>query len=337
MPVNNTNFYSHKIDMFIGNSEILCFSVYIEKEDPESYIIKKVPKLGIDPISKNLFDDIVNGRLKSTFIDDNLEKIEISINEGNAFSNIEKYITLQEQGYYSNKMNLIELPHVDSIGFRFNGSPYNLKYSIPRKAANKFEEIANEAIKIIEQETDNDEFYASEPVAASTMIKFSNEKLDPNLEIVIEKLSNDLNDNSVDNDYINNNQYGELYKKLLKSFRTIPNIRELDSFEVVINDTYYPMNNFSYLREAQNHIYNEPFEARGMKCGSEFINNNRILSVKLLTEDGVIHIHIPADEGKMIKDIESLPLNSETQRVYVKGYTLSEATYLCRELILITV
>lgn len=337
MPVNNTNFYSHKIDMYIGNSTILCFSAYITKDDPRSYIIKKVPKLGIDPISKNLFDDIVNGELKSTFINEGLEKIEITIDEGNAFSNIEKYINLQEQGYYANKMSLIALPYVDSIGFRFNGSPYNLKYSIPRKAANKFEEIANDAIKIIEQEAENDEFYASEPVAASTMIKFSNEKLDPNLEDVIGKLSNDLINNSIDTEYINDNQYGELYKKLLKSFKTIPSILELDSFEIVINDNYYPMSNFEYIREAQTHIYNEPFETRGMKCGSEYISNNRILSVKLSTEDGVIHIHISADEDRMIKDVESIPLNSETQRVFVKGFSLGEETYFCRELTLITI
>ncbi len=231
MPTNiETNFYSHKVNMYIGNSDILCFSAYIAIDEPENYVIKNIKDLGEDPISKRLFDDIINGRLKRTFINDNMQPFEITINEGSALANIERYKSLQEQGYFSSKMDLVELGNVNYIGFRFDGSPYNLKYSIPRKAANKFEYIANESIKAIEIETLNDEFYSSEPVAASTMIKFSTEKLDTNLEDIISKLIQDLNNNQIDLEYISTNIYGTLYKKLIKIFKNVSNIEELDIF-----------------------------------------------------------------------------------------------------------
>lgn len=338
MPTNiETNFYSHKVNMYIGNSDILCFSAYIAIDEPENYVIKNIKDLGEDPISKRLFDDIINGRLKRTFINDNMQPFEITINEGSALANIERYKSLQEQGYFSSKMNLVELGSVNYIGFRFDGSPYNLKYSIPRKAANKFEQIANDAIKIIEDEMINDEFYSSEPVAASTMIKFSTEKLDRNLEQVILKISNDLNSNSIDYEYMNTNIYGKLYKKLIKCFKSVSNIKQLDTFEIVVNGTHYPITDFDYLGSVITNGNNREVSIEGIKSGSGYIENNSIYSVKLTTNVGVIHLHIPATETTFIRDVDSLTTNSETEKIKFWGTLERESTYNCRELVIITV
>lgn len=338
MPTNTeTNFYSHKVNFYIGNSEVLCFSAYIAIDEPENYVIKNIKDFGEDPISKRLFDDIINGKLKRTFINDNMEPFEIVIDEGTALANIEKYKQLQEDGYFSSKMDLIPLERINYIGFRFDGSPYNLKYSIPRKAASKFEQIATETIKIIENETINDEFYSSEPVAASTMIKFSTEKLDTNLESVISKLSEDLSNKAIDLEYINSNIYGRLYKRLIKSFKSVPNIEDLDTFEIVINDKHYPINDFKYLSSVQGIIYNGEIEIAGIKSGVEYIENNTIFSVKLTTvEKGVIHLHIPMTEEELFRIADSAPFNSETEKIKFWGTPKSEITYNCRDLVLIT-
>lgn len=338
MPTDTeTNFYSHKVNLYIGNSDILCFSAYIAIDEPDNYVIKNIKDFGEDSISKRLFDDVINGRLKRTFINDDMQPFEIVINEGTALANIEKYQRLQQEGYFASKMDLVPLARISYVGFRFDGSPYNLKYSIPRKAANKFEQIANDAIKIIENETINDEFYSSEPVAASTMIKFSTEKLDNNLVSVISKLSNDLNSNSIDLDYIKTNIYGKLYKRLIKSFKSIPNIEELDTFEIVINDIHYPINNFKYLCSVQDIIYNGEIEISGIKSGVEYIENNTIFSVKLTTEEkGVIHLHIPMTDEELFKKADDAPFNSETEKIKFWGTPKSEITYNCRDLIIIT-
>ncbi|MFW2585571.1 hypothetical protein [Aliarcobacter butzleri] len=338
MPTNTkTNFYSHKVNFYIGNSEVLCFSAYIAIDEPENYVIKNIKDFGEDPISKRLFDDIINGKLKRTFINDNMEPFEIVIDEGTALANIEKYRQLQESGYFSSKMDLIPLERINYIGFRFDGSPYNLKYSIPRKAASKFEQIATETIKIIENETINDEFYSSEPVAASTMIKFSTEKLDTNLETVISKLSEDLSNKAIDLEYMNSNIYGRLYKRLIKSFKSVPNIEDLDTFEIVINDIHYPINDFKYLSSVQGIIYNGEIEIAGIKSGVEYIENNTIFSVKLTTvEKGVIHLHIPVTEEELFRIADSAPFNSETEKIKFWGTPKSEITYNCRDLVLIT-
>lgn len=336
MPTN-TNFYSHKINMYIGNSNILCFSAYIAIDEPENYVIKNIKDLGEDPISKSLFDDIIKGQLKRTFINDDMQAFEVTINEATALENIEKYKRLQTEGYFSSKMDLVPLARISSIGFRFDGSPYNLKYSIPRKAASKFEQIANDAIKIIEDETINDEFYSSEPVAASTMIKFSTEKIDNNLENVISKLSNDLNNNSIDLDYISSNIYGKLYKRLIKTFKSITSIKELDTFEIVINDIHYPINDFKYLASVRTNINNSEVAIEGIKSGSEFIEHNTIYSVKLTVDTGVIYLHIPANETTFIQDVEGIRTNSETEKIKFWGTLKSETTYSCRDLVIITV
>ncbi|MDD2640120.1 MAG: hypothetical protein PHS65_03920 [Arcobacteraceae bacterium] len=338
MPTNTeTNFYSHKVNIYVGNSDILCFSAYIAIDEPDNYVIKNIKDFGEDPISKRLFDDIIKGKLKRTFINNDMKPFEIVIDGDSALENIEKYQRLQQEGYFSSKMDLVPLARINYIGFRFDGSPYNLKYSIPRKAANKFEQIANDAIKVIESETINDEFFSSEPVAASTMIKFSTEKLDNNLVSVISKLSNDLNNNSIDLDYIRSNIYGKLYKRLIKSFKSIPNIEELDTFEVVINDIHYPINNFKYLSSVQDIIYNGEIEIAGIKSGVEYIENNTIFSVKLTTvEKGVIHLHIPMTEAELFKTADDAPFNSETEKIKFWGTPKSEITYNCRELIIIS-
>lgn len=338
MPTNTeTNFYSHKVNLYIGNSDILCFSAYIAIDEPENYVIKNIKDFGEDPISKRLFDDVINGKLKRIFINDDMQPFEIVIDEGTALANIEKYKQLQESGYFSSKMDLVPLSRISYIGFRFDGSPYNLKYSIPRKAASKFEQIANDAIKVIENETINDEFFSSEPVAASTMIKFSTEKLDNNLVSVISKLSNDLSSNSIDLDYIRSNIYGKLYKRLIKSFKSVSNIEELDTFEVVINDIHYPINNFKYLSSVQDIIYNGEIEIAGIKSGVEYIENNTIFSVKLTTiEKGVIHLHIPMTEEELFKKADDAPFNSETEKIKFWGTPKSEITYNCRDLVLIS-
>ncbi len=338
MPTNTqTNFYSHKINMYIGSSDTLCFSAYIAIDEPENYVIKSVKDFGEDSISKRLFDDVIKGRLKRTFINDDMQPFEIIINEGTALANIEKYKELQAQGYFSSKMDLVPLERINYIGFRFDGSPYNLKYSIPRKAASKFEQIANEAIKIIENETINDEFYSSEPVAASTMIKFSTEKLDTNLENIISKLSQDLSNNEIDLEYMKSNIYGKLYKRLIKSFKSIPNIEDLDTFEIVINDKHYPINDFKYLSSVQTLIYDGEIELSGIKSGVEYIDNNTIFSVKITTvEKGVIHLHIPMTEEDLVKKAKDAPFNSETEKIKFWGTPKSEITYNCKDLILIT-
>lgn len=338
MPTNTeTNFYSHKVNFYIGNSEVLCFSAYIAIDEPENYVIKNIKDFGEDPISKRLFDDIINGNLKRTFINDDMEPFEIVIDEGTALANIEKYKQLQEGGYFSSKMDLVPLARINYIGFRFDGSPYNLKYSIPRKAANKFEEIANNAIKIIEDETINDEFFSSEPVAASTMIKFSTEKLDRNLEAVISKISEDLNNNEIDYSYMNSNVYGKLYKRLIKSLKSVSNIKELDTFEIVVNDRKYPIRDFNYLSSVRTNGSNGEVSIEGIKSGSGYIENNSIYSVKLTTDTGVIHLHIPANETTFIRDVDSLRTNSETEKVKFWGTLESESTYNCRDLVIITV
>lgn len=340
MPTNTeTNFYSHKVNMYIGNSNVLCFSAYIAIDEPDNYVIKNIKDFGEDPISKRLFDDVIKGKLKRTFINDDMQPFEITIIGDSALENIEKYQKLQQEGYFASKMDLVPLARISYIGFRFDGSPYNLKYSIPRKAANKFEQIANDAIKIIEDETINDEFFSSEPVAASTMIKFSTEKLDRNLETVISKLSNDLNNKDIDFDYMNdsNNVYGKLYKKLLKSFKSIPNIKELDTFEIVINDIHYPINDFKYLSSVGLNINNTEVAIEGIKSGSGYIEHNSIYSVKLTTNTGVIHIHIPASETTLIQNVDSLRTNSETEKIKFWGKLESESTYSCRDLVIITV
>ena len=338
MPTNTeTNFYSHKVNLYIGNSDILCFSAYIAIDEPENYVIKNIKDFGEDPISKRLFDDVINGKLKRIFINDDMQPFEIVIDEGTALANIEKYKQLQESGYFSSKMDLDPLSRISYIGFSFDGSPYNLKYSNPRKAASKFEQIANDAIKVIENETINDEFFSSEPVAASTMIKFSTEKLDNNLVSVISKLSNDLSSNSIDLDYIRSNIYGKLYKRLIKSFKSVSNIEELDTFEVVINDIHYPINNFKYLSSVQDIIYNGEIEIAGIKSGVEYIENNTIFSVKLTTiEKGVIHLHIPMTEEELFKKADDAPFNSETEKIKFWGTPKSEITYNCRDLVLIS-
>lgn len=338
MPTNTeTNFYSHKVNIYIGNSDILCFSAYIAIDEPDNYVIKNIKDFGEDPISKRLFDDVIKGKLRRTFINDDMQPFEIVVDGELAFENIEKYQRLQREGYFASKMDLVPLARINYIGFRFDGSPYNLKYSIPRKAANKFEQIANDAIKVIENETINDEFFSSEPVAASTMIKFSTEKLDNNLVSVISKLSDDLNNNSIDLDYIRSNIYGKLYKRLIKSFKSIPNIEELDTFEVVINDIHYPINNFKYLSSVQDIIYNGEIEIAGIKSGVEYIENNTIFSVKLTTiEKGVIHLHIPMTEEELFKKADDAPFNSETEKIKFWGTPKSEITYNCRDLVLIS-
>lgn len=338
MPTNTeTNFYSHKVNIYIGNSDILCFSAYIAIDEPDNYVIKNIKDFGEDPISKRLFDDVIKGKLRRTFINDDMQPFEIVVDGELALENIEKYQRLQQEGYFASKMDLVPLARINYIGFRFDGSPYNLKYSIPRKAANKFEQIANDAIKVIENETINDEFFSSEPVAASTMIKFSTEKLDNNLVSVISKLSNDLNNNSIDLDYMRSNIYGKLYKRLIKSFKSIPNIEELDTFEVVINDIPYPINNFKYLSSVQDIIYNGEIELSGIKSGVEYIENNTIFSVKLTTvEKGVIHLHIPMTEEELFRKADDAPFNSETEKIKFWGTPKSEITYSCRDLILIS-
>lgn len=337
MPTNTeTNFYSHKVNMYIGNSDILCFSAYIAIDEPENYVIKNIKDLGEDPISKRLFDDVINGRLKRTFISDDMQQFEITINENSALKNIEKYKELQAEGYFSSKIDLVPLERINYIGFKFDGSPYNLKYSIPRKAANKFEQIANDAIKIIEDETINDEFFSSEPVAASTMIKFSTEKLDRNLESVISKISNDLNCNTIDLDFITSNIYGKLYKRLIKSLKSVSNIKELDTFEIVINDRPYPIIDFDYLSSVRTNTHNSEVAIEGIKSGSGYIENNSIYSVKLTTNMGVIHLHIPATETILIQNVDSIRTNSETEKVKFWGTLESESTYNCRDLIIVT-
>ncbi len=337
MPTNTeTNFYSHKVNMYIGNSDILCFSAYIAINEPDNYFIKKIKDFGEDPISKRLFDDVIKGNLKRTFIED-MRPFEIVIDEGTALANIEKYKQLQEDGYFSSKMDLVPLARINYIGFRFDGSPYNLKYSIPRKAANKFEQIANDAIKIIEDETINDEFFSSEPVAASTMIKFSTEKLDRNLEAVISKISEDLNSNEIDYEYMNSNIYGKLYKRLIKSLKSVSNIKELDTFEIVVNDRKYPIKDFNYLSSVRTNISNGEVAIEGIKSGSGYIENNSIYSVKITTSTGVIHLHIPASETTLIRNVDSITTNSETEKVKFWGTLESESTYSCRDLVIITV
>lgn len=123
------------------------------------------------------------------------------------------------------------------------------------------------------------------------MIKFSTEKLDTNLENIISKLSQDLSNNEIDLEYMKSNIYGKLYKRLIKSFKSIPNIEDLDTFEIVINDKHYPINDFKYLSSVQTLIYDGEIELSGIKSGVEYIDNNTIFSVKITTvEKGVIHL-----------------------------------------------
>ncbi len=198
---DNKIFYSHKFNMYLEDHETLCFSAYFEMKDTKSFDVIDVPIFGKDPLSIALFHDILEGNIKHTFIDDEMNKYEIKINESSPEKNIEKYIQYQNE-YFPTKIEIIE-NSVTSIGFRFDGSSYNLNYSIPYNMANKFEDISRKAIKVIDRRTScNNEFYQAIPKASSTMLRYTNESLDPNIERIIKKISDDVKLDKIDIEFI---------------------------------------------------------------------------------------------------------------------------------------
>lgn len=334
-------FYSHKFNMYLEDFKTLCFSAYFEMSDPRSFDVINVPIFGKDPLSLSLFHDILEGNIKHTFVDDEMNKYEIIINESSPERNIEKYMQYQNE-YFPTKIKVTE-NSVDSIGFRFDGSSYNLKYSIPYNMANKFEDISRKAIKIIDRRTScNNEFYQAIPKAASTMLRYTNESLDPNIERIIEKISNDVKLDNIDIDFVQNDTHGLLYKDLLKTFKEILTVKDLESFEIYINDKIFPINNLKCLRNLKQQLNSKIVKGHGKKVGYKSIENGKKLSVIIelkeldgISESGEYHLHIFSDETNMIKNADSVAVNDEKNLILFNGYYTSEKTIECTELIVI--
>ncbi|MCG3665083.1 hypothetical protein [Aliarcobacter butzleri] len=334
-------FYSHKFNMYLEDFETLCFSAYFEMSDPKNFDVIDVPIFAKDPLSISLFHDIIEGNIKHTFVDNDMNKYAIEINEGSAEKNIKKYIELQDE-YFPTKIKILE-NSVDSIGFRFDGSSYNLRYSIPYNMATKFEDISRKAIKIIDRRSScNNEFYQAIPKAASTMLRYTNESLDPNIERVIDKISTDVRIDKIDNVFIEKDDYGLLYKDLLKTFKEILSVKDLESFEVYINDKPYPVNNLKCLRNIKQQLNSKKVKGYGKKIGYKSIQNGKkhstiieLIELDKIQTSGEYHLHVFSDQTNMIKNADSVAINDEDNLILFNGYFISEKTIECEELIVI--
>lgn len=108
------NKYTHEVLMYISNSDVLVCHVMFDINSLNSTSVKKIaefvnlPDFGIDSISVNLFDNIINGKVKHTYIDSDMNKYTIEINEKDILKNIEKYISLQDE-YFAVKIKLLKI------------------------------------------------------------------------------------------------------------------------------------------------------------------------------------------------------------------------------------
>ncbi|MDC0932322.1 hypothetical protein OAR97_00610 [Arcobacteraceae bacterium] len=292
----NDNFYSHSIKMYIGSSNIMCFEALIELSSPKNLIIKNIPVFGKDSLYTELFYKIIDGKIKAKYVDKEKKTYNIKIDEGDALSNFEKYIDLQAK-YFSTKIKLDEVANVNHFGLRFDGAPYNLKYSIPRKVGKRFERISDCVIKILEDETESDEFYLSEPIAASTMIRYANQKIDKSIESIVNQLSNDIKLKKIDYNLIKkDNKESKIYRKIINALKPLNSIEELDIFEIHVNDKFYSITDFKFLKNIDTNLFDKPINKKGVKQGFELINNGSIGSLKLKMNDEIVRLHIKIDK-----------------------------------------
>ena len=248
--------------MLLG--DILVFRAHLI--DEETYYFLEVEHFGIDESYKQLFLEIIKGEFALKYYDneDINDRVlpdstkELNISGNTLFERLENAKELLESlfgltaVYEETSLN-------DMIMFRYDGHDLNIAYGLNPKSAADVYSISNNLIKAVAANNTNfGEVLQMKEFASSTVIPYQSEKVDePVLHIII-KAINDINKKAIDSTFAHSQEmYANVYKKFIQKLKDVRKLKELKTFEVIIGQKAYALEDLDYLKKIDEQLFND--------------------------------------------------------------------------------
>lgn len=316
--------------MFLG--DVLVFRSFLI--DEETYYFIDVPNFGVDPSYKQIFLEIIHGEfnLKYYRLND-LEKKQLpdkpevkQIEGENVLERLEASRKLLD-ALFGLKIDFEGIQLGNMIAFRFDGHDLNIDYGLNPKSAGDVFAISNELIKTVAANNTNfGEVFQMKEKAGSTIVPFESERIDREALNVVKKAISDINNRMIDSDFAHGSeQYADLYKRFIKQLKLLRRIQDIETFEVIIDNTPYSITDMDLLRDIDASLYNNEVTGIAKIHHTEKFLTSRpnIYSVVVEYMGHLIKFHLD-NQHKDFEQMLRVVQESDEKNVRFKGMKVSE-------------
>lgn len=309
----------------------LVFRAYLV--DETTYYLLEVPEYGIDESYKELFIDIIKGDFELEYYATNDIKnnrlpdapIKKELLATDALSRLEEARHLLKT-LFGLSVQYEEASLEDMIAFRYDGHDLNIAYGLNPKNAGSLFSISNDLIGVVAANNTNfGEVLQMKEKVGSTIVPFKSERVDTDALNVIKKAIKDLNDNAIDSFFAQTNS---LYKMFLKKLQMLTKLKELDTFEIIINGIPYGIDDLKSIRDIESQLYKDKVSGRAkIHHISKYLKNSpNIYSVSVLINGKSKTFHFNNQDGNFDHMIRIVKDNDEKEVDY-EGFQKSEEVY----------
>lgn len=331
------NYTRYEFKMYIGQTkDIMCFKAYVV-DDPRfktpSIDILKVENFGIHEMYKNLFYDIINGKLSFELMNKRgvsqstksvIELIEID--EGCPIKNLKKF-EQYSKNYFGVTTDYSEYKFAKPFEFRYDGYEYNIGHGINIESYEQIEDFTKILLNCISANNTNfGNFYRKIEIAGSTVIPFESQYKDEKALKTIIKLFDNVNDNNVDIDSLDENLNKDLYINLIKKLPLIKKVENLHTFQIKIDDKPYTLD-IDKAKKLNSKEFGIPVSYRNAKyIGNKYLkNNNKHESFYIEYQNNRITMYVLKDNVLLIEKLNKL---KKDDLINITAETFSEKSIL---------
>ena len=336
--ITSNTMYDFKMFITINDKKLLTFRAWVV--DKKTYYLQEVPHFGIHENDKKIFLSILDNTLE---IDEyEVEKRESIVHNRKPKDSDDIYTLLDEAGKFlktyldvESTFESIELsPMVD---FRFDGSSLNIGYGLEFNSANKIHLATDSIMEALA--SNNTKFKGitqSLPRAGSTVIPYLCEEIDVVALDILKDVIGDINHKKVSQSFEGKvKNYIDLYTKLVKKFKALKQVPDLDIFQVIIQNEVHEINDMSLIDDAQKQLIGKSVEDLKVLVhipAYSMRGTPRFYSASVVLDEMTYKIHLDVSH-KDFDNMRQVLKDNEGKYVIVSGYKTGEQTILASKVV----
>jgi len=324
--------------MFLEN--ILVFRAYLI--DEKTFYFIKVSDFDIDESYKQLFLEIIKGDfILKYYLTKDLEnrklltepKVKL-LESSNVIERIEESEKVLNT-LFGLTVSCEEAKLNNMIAFRYDGHDLNIDYGLNPKSAGDVFSITNQLFKTIQSNnTDFGEVLQMKEIASSTVIPFQSEKIDLEALNILKRVLKDINLKTIDSKFANSqHKYAALYKNFIKQLKMLRRIKDLTTFQIIIDNKPYDIKDLDLLKEIDDQLYKDEVSgiAKIHHLEKYLSSAPNLYSVVVVYNGNRIRFHLDKKLANFEQMLRIIKENDE-KNVSFKGYKSSEEVILVSEI-----